>query len=254
MFRLERRSAVLGLIGFALVGLTWHIAVNSVARMATFPNSLEAGGAAFDQLSSAEFWRQIRTSSFRWSAGLSLAIVTGIPLGLAMGRSRIVHRLVDPVLTALYPIPKASLILLFVLVWGTGDTPRILAIATGAVIPTIVSSYHGAAGIDERLLWSGRALGRTGLRSMASLVLPAALPLILSGVRIAVSISIFVLVAAELLVRGSGIGNYLFNFYDTGQNQEVWGTALALAVVGFVIDAAYVGAVRYATPWMDGEV
>lgn len=254
MLTLDRRQIVLGLLGIAVLGVIWQLATTHMSRMTTFPDTLEAGGAALAQLGDTEFWRQLRVSGFRWACGLGIAVGVGVPIGLVMGRHRTVHRVVDPLLTVMYPIPKASLILLFVLLWGTGNGARIVAIATGAIIPVIVSSYHGAAGVEERLLWSGRGLGWRGGRSMLSVVFPAALPQILNGIRIAISISIFVLVGSELLVRGSGIGNYLFNFYDVGQNSSVWGTALALAIVGWLLDSLYVAVVRFATPWMDGQV
>jgi NitT/TauT family transport system permease protein len=85
-------------------------------------------------------------------------------------------------------------------------------------------------------------------------ILPAALPQVLSGVRVAIAIAIFTLLASELLIRGSGIGAYLFNALDDGQTLTVFATSTIVAALGFAIDALYVAGVRRALPWLEGEI
>jgi ABC-type nitrate/sulfonate/bicarbonate transport system permease component len=180
--------------------------------------------------------------------------VIGVPLGLAMGRSRALHALVDPLLVAGYPVPKAALILVFVLWWGAGDASRIAVVVTGALIPLVISSYHGAAAVRPALVWSARGLGTGRWRLWRRVVLPAALPQILSGVRIAIAISIFTVLASELLIRGSGIGAYMFTALDNGQTLTVFAMSVIVATLGFALDVLYAAAVRRAAPWIEGDV
>ena len=200
------------------------------------------------------FWSEVAASGGRWAVGFALAILIGVTVGIAMGRSRAVYYAVDPILTISYPVPKAALILVLVLWFGAGDVSRVLIIILGCLIPITISSYHGARGIEPRLLWSARALGTGRLALLPRVILPAALPQVLSGIRLAIAISIFALLASELLIRQSGVGAYLFTFYDLGATLRVWATAALIAVGGFLLDAGYVRLVRGGVRWLEGEV
>ena len=171
-----------------------------------------------------------------------------------MGRSRVAFQMFDPILTMSYPVPKAALILIFVLWWGAGDLSRIMIIIMGSLIPIIISSYHGAAGLEPRLLWSARALGTGRAASLLRVVLPASLPQILSGVRLTIAISIFTLLASELLIRQDGIGAYMFTNLDNGQFLRVWAVSVIIASIGFLLDLLYVLGVRRVLPWLEGDV
>jgi ABC-type nitrate/sulfonate/bicarbonate transport system permease component len=194
----------------------------------------------------------LAASGARWATGLGVALVIGVPVGLLMGRSRAVRALVDPLLVAGYPVPKAALILLFVLWWGAGDTARIAVVAAGCLIPLVISAEHGAAAVPPALLWSARALGTRWL--FWRVVLPAALPDILSGLRIALAVAIFTVLASELLIRGSGIGSYMFTALDNGQTLTVFAVSTIVATLGFLADLVYVFAVRRGLPWLEGEL
>ena len=171
-----------------------------------------------------------------------------------MGRWRPLYRLVDPLLVVAYPVPKAALILLFVLWWGAGNASRVIIIIVGCLIPIVISSYHGAHAIEPRLLWSARGLGTGRVGLWFRVVLPAALPQILSGLRLAIAISIFTLLGSELLIRGIGIGSFMFTALDNGQTLVVFAMATILAVIGFALDVLYVRAVRRWLPWLEGDV
>jgi ABC-type nitrate/sulfonate/bicarbonate transport system permease component len=238
----------------AVLGL-WELAPRAGwVRSQSLPPFSDVAGEVVLVLGRDGFLAGLEASAGRWAVGLGLAILIGVPLGTLMGRSRSLFALVDPLLVAAYPVPKAALILLFVLWWGAGDAARIAVIAIGSLIPIVISSYHGASGVARGLLWSARALGTGRVRSWRRVILPAAMPQILSGIRIAIGISLFTLLASELLVRGSGVGAYMFDALDNGQTLTVFAVAAIVATIGFLLDAAYVAAVRRALPWFEGEV
>jgi len=211
--------------------------------------------AAFGLFADSGFWSNLAVSSGRWAAGLTLAVAFGVPLGLAMGRSRVLFALVDPILTLTYPVPKAALILVFVLWWGAGDVSRIAIIILGCLIPIVISAYHGARAVETRTIRSARALGtRSGIALLAKVIFPAALAQICAGLRLAIAISIFTLLASELLIRQSGIGSYMFAFLDDGQTAQVWACAAIIATIAFLLDAVYVRIVRGGLRWFEGDV
>jgi ABC-type nitrate/sulfonate/bicarbonate transport system permease component len=128
----------------AVLGL-WELAPRAGwVRSQSLPPFSDVAGEVVLVLGRDGFLAGLEASAGRWAVGLGLAILIGVPLGTLMGRSRPLFALVDPLLVAAYPVPKAALILLFVLWWGAGDAARIAVIAIGSLIPIVISSYHGA--------------------------------------------------------------------------------------------------------------
>jgi ABC-type nitrate/sulfonate/bicarbonate transport system permease component len=205
-------------------------------------------------LADPDFLSNFEASARRWAVGFSLAILIGVGLGIVMGRSRIAFFLIDPVVTMSYPVPRAALILILVLWFGVGLTSMSGIIVLGTSIPLIISSYHGAKGVRPNLIWQARALGTSRLRALIKVVLPAALPQVLSGLRIAIAVSLFTLLASELLIRQSGIGAQLFINWDNAQYAAVWAYSVILATIGFGLDFIYVRLVRWLLPWLEGQV
>jgi NitT/TauT family transport system permease protein len=201
-----------------------------------------------------DFMTNVWASGSRWATGLVLAVLIGIPVGLAMGRSRAVAELMNPIMVLSYSFPKAALILLLVLWFGVGNFALVTVIVFGCFAPIVISSYHGSAGVNPHLLWSARALGVSRPATLFRVVLPAATPQILSGLRIALIVSLFTILSSELLMRRDGIGAYMFTNLDTGQYLVVYAVSLLIAIFGFVLDFAYVRAVRLGVPWSEGEV
>lgn len=239
----------------ALLLALWEVAPRvGWVRPTSIPPFSDVVSQLVSLLGEREFWDNLAASARRWAIGFALAIAIGVPLGTLMGRGRPLYTLVDPLLVVGYPVPKAALILIFVLWWGAGDTSRIVIIIVGCLIPIVISSYHGAHGIEPRLLWSARGLGTGRLGVWRRVILPAALPQILSGLRLGIAISIFTVLASELLIRGSGIGSFMFTALDNGQTLVVFAMSTVLAVIGFGLDLLYVQGVRRALPWLEGEV
>jgi ABC-type nitrate/sulfonate/bicarbonate transport system permease component len=252
----DARRALLPFAGIALALLIWEVSPRiGLVSIGSVPPFSAVIAGVFGLLADPDFWKNLGASSGRWAIGLLLAVCIGVPLGIAMGRNRVLFALVDPLLTMTYPVPKAALILVFVLWWGAGDVSRIAIIIMGCLIPIVISSYHGARGIETRLVWSARALGtHAGLPMLAKVVLPAALPQICAGLRLAIAISIFTLLASELLIRQSGIGSYMFTFLDDGQTVQVWACATILATIAFVLDFGFVRGVHASLRWFEGDV
>jgi ABC-type nitrate/sulfonate/bicarbonate transport system permease component len=250
-----RRPDPLPALTVAIVLGLWELAPRAGwVREQSVPPFSDVAGEAVSVLGEPGFLDALGSSAGRWAAGFGLAIAIGVPLGTLMGRSRTLHALVDPLLVAGYPVPKAALILLFTLWWGAGEASRIAIVVVGCVIPIVISSYHGANAVPPILLWSARGLGTGRVRLWRRVILPAALPQILSGLRLAIAIAIFTVLASELLIRGSGVGAYLFDALDNGQTMTVFALSTIVAAIGFLVDAAYVAAVRWSLPWFWGEI
>jgi len=175
----------------------------------------------------------------RMATGFVLATAVAVPLGLAMGRSRLIAAVVNPLLMMIYPVPKAALMPIIMLWLGVGDASKTLVIFLGVTLPVIYHSYQGARAVEEKMLWSAAAMGLGRLGRLVRVVLPAALPDIFVGWRTGLVIALITMVTSEMIARQAGIGNILFNSLDMAQYDIVYATIVVIGALGFVIDAGF---------------
>jgi NitT/TauT family transport system permease protein len=232
--------------------LVWQLASVAVA-IRGFPSALDAIAALPDVLSDPDALQNFSASFYRLAAGFLIALVLAVPLGLAMGRYRVVSRLVGPALSLVYPIPKAAIMPILMLWLGIGDLPKILVIALGISLPLVYHSRQGASSVNERMLWAARAFGMSDVRLLLKVVLPAALPAILLGCKTGLVIALIVMIVSEASVREYGIGNILFSALDTAQYKEVYATIILLGAIGLGLDRLFGAIQRYAVSWAGVE-
>src|SRR5258708_29665569 len=176
---LSRSAPLLACLG--LLGI-WQVAALMI-NTDSFPTALEAIRAIPSILGDEESLITILASLRRMAIGFGVAVVVSIPLGLMMGRSRAVASFFNPLLMVTYPVPKAALVAIIMLWLGVGDLAKMLVIFLGVSLPVIYHSFQGARAVEEKMLWSGAAMGLSALQRMIRIVLPAALPEILTGCR-----------------------------------------------------------------------
>jgi NitT/TauT family transport system permease protein len=224
--------ACLGLLG------AWQIAA-LVLNNDSFPTALEAIRAIPSILGDKESLINILASLRRMAIGFGVAVAVSIPLGLMMGRSRGVASLFNPLLMVIYPVPKAALMPIIMLWLGVGDVSKTLVIFLGVSLPVIYHSFQGAKAVEEKMLWSGAAMGLSAARRMIRIVLPAALPEILTGCRTGLVLALITMITSEMIARQSGAGNILFNALDMGQYDTVFAMIIIIGAMGIGLDAAF---------------
>src|SRR6202048_117842 len=204
-----------------------------------FPPSIEAIRAIPSIRGDKESLINILASLRRMAIGFSLAVMVSIPLGLMMGRSRVVASFFNPLLMMTYPVPKAALMPIIMLWLGVGEIAKILVIFLGVSLPVIYHSFQGAKAVEEKMLWSGAAMGLSAAQRMIRIVLPAALPEILTGCRTGLVLALITMVTSEMIARQSGAGNILFNSLDMGQYDTVYAMIIIIGAMGIGLDAAF---------------
>jgi NitT/TauT family transport system permease protein len=224
--------ACLGLLG------AWQVAA-LVLNNDSFPTALEAIRAIPSILGDKESLINILASLRRMAIGFGVAVAVSIPLGLMMGRSRGVASFFNPLLMVIYPVPKAALMPIIMLWLGVGDVSKTLVIFLGVSLPVIYHSFQGAKAVEEKMLWSGAAMGLSAARRMIRIVLPAALPEILTGCRTGLVLALITMITSEMIARQSGAGNILFNALDMGQYDTVFAMIIIIGAMGIGLDAAF---------------
>ncbi len=207
--------------------------------------------AWFNLAGSGDLWTNGLASISRAAAGLGLAIVLGSLIGIAMAWYLPVRVVVNPIVQFFYPMPKSALIPVMVLWLGFGDASKVAVIFVGCLLPVTLSAFNGARGAEQVLIWSARSLGASRLRVLFEVVLPSALPELLSGVRTALAFAFVLLVASELLVARSGLGYMIGWLGDGGVYDAMFAVVLTVAFLGFVADRGYLILMRRALAWRD---
>lgn len=200
-------------------------------------------------VASGELTPHILSSLNRLLWGFALGIAFGVPLGLVSGRSERVEHFVAPILALFYPVPKAALMPIFLLWFGAGDLSKIMIIFVSVTLPLVYHAQQGARAVDEKLLWSAAAMGTSRLRQLWTVILPASLPEILLGARVAIVIGVIVMVSSEMIVRQSGVGYYIFNALDMAEYDTTYAVIVVVAVIGYALDWLFERVRRRLTFW-----
>jgi NitT/TauT family transport system permease protein len=232
---LTRSAPLLACLGLLSI---WQVAA-LILNSDSFPTALEAIRAIPSILGDKESLVNILASLRRMAIGFGVAVAVSIPLGLMMGRSRAVASFFNPLLMVIYPVPKAALMPIIMLWLGVGDVSKTLVIFLGVSLPVIYHSFQGAKAVEEKMLWSGAAMGLSAGQCMIRIVLPAALPEILTGCRTGLVLALITMVTSEMIARQSGAGNILFNALDMGQYDSVFAMIIIIGAMGIGLDAAF---------------
>ena len=242
--RLAPVLACLGLLGLWQVGAL-------MLNNDSFPTALEAIRAIPAILGDKESLINILASLRRMAIGFGVAVAVSIPLGLMMGRSRAVASFFNPLLMVTYPVPKSALMPIIMLWLGVGDIAKMLVIFLGVSLPVIYHSFQGARAVEEKMLWSGAAMGLSASQRMIRIVLPAALPEILTGCRTGLVLALITMITSEMIARQSGAGNILFNALDMGQYDTVFAMIIIVGAMGIGLDAAFESLRGWLVKWSE---
>src|SRR5262249_53273752 len=168
--------------------------------------------AAADLVASGELGRHLAVSLYRALGGLALSIVVGVLLGFGMATNRHVRSFFDPLVSLVYPLPKTALVPLTMVWLGVPDKAAFLVVFLACLLPIVINTYHGVRSVDRVLVWSARSLGTAERRLLWRVVVPAAMPYIWNGIRIALPVSFIVVISVELVAARAGVGNLITGY------------------------------------------
>ncbi|WP_441237461.1 ABC transporter permease [Bradyrhizobium sp. 930_D9_N1_4] len=246
---IRRAAPVMACVGLLTV---WQVA-SLALKNDSFPTAIEAIRAIPDILGDKESLINILASLRRMAIGFGIAVLVSIPLGLLMGRSRAVAAFFNPLLMVIYPVPKAALMPIIMLWLGVGDVTKTLVIFLGVSLPVIYHSFEGAKAVEEKMLWSGAAMGLSPLQRLVRIVLPAALPEILTGCRTGLVLALITMITSEMIARQSGAGNILFNALDMGQYDTVFAMIIIVGAMGICLDAIFERVRAWLVRWSEPQ-
>ncbi|MCX5117904.1 ABC transporter permease [Micromonospora sp. NBC_00362] len=205
--------------------------------------------AWWELLRSGQLAEHVGASLTRSLAGLGLAVLTAIPLGLLIGWYRPLAELLSPLLEVFRNTAALALLPVFVLILGLGETSKIALVLYACSWPILLNTIAGVKGVDPLLIRSARSMGLNHLRLFQKVILPAAVPTIFTGVRLAGAYSILVLVAAEMVGAKAGLG-YLINYAQYNfAIADMYSGIITISAIGLVVNQLLVALERRFSTW-----
>jgi ABC-type nitrate/sulfonate/bicarbonate transport system permease component len=199
------------------------------------PAPISIAKALYALTISGELWTNLSISLARLAIGWITGTIFGIALGLAIGLWSTFRSPGMALVSALFPIPKIALVPLFIIWFGIGEGSKLATLAFGVFFPTVIATAGGVDNVPRSLIRMGQSFGLSHAAIIRKIVLPAALPAILSGFRVTSSIAIVLLVAAEMIGAEHGIGAFVLsagNLYDT---DNLLAGIVVLSILGLVV-------------------
>lgn len=181
--------------------------------------------------------------------GLLLAVAVGIAGGLILGETRRLREIVDPVIHFFRSVPQAALVPLIIGAFGIGQGPKIYTIAFACMWPVLLNTIDGVLGVEPTIRKFSKVYRIPPGLHFRRVVLPAALPQIVAGIRVALPIGITVMVVSELFAANKGLGFYILNSSATFQVPETWAGALLVGVIGYILSLLFIVFERRILSW-----
>lgn len=190
----------------------------------------------YDMIISGEVLYHTAVSMGRAGTGYVLAAVIGIGLGLLIAWSFLVEDFFDPLIEMIRPLSSFALVPILFLWFGVGDTSKIILIFKSCFFPILLNTIAGIKGVDKKLIMAARSLGANERQLWIRVLIPSALPVIITGLRISTAMAMMSLVGVEMLSSDSGLGFLVIDAQRTFDTKRVFAGILVLSVLGFSID------------------
>ena len=215
------------------------------------PSPLQLVAAAYELMADGILWKHTLASLNRVVTGFLLAAVTGIAFGVALGWSEVLADIVRPLVESVRPIPPIAWTPIAILWFGVGDAPSYFLVFIGAVFPVFVNTFSAVRNIDRVQINAALCLGAKPSLLIRDILIPASLPVIFPGLRIALGVGWMCVVAAELIAAQSGLGYMIQQNRVLLQTQNVVTGMITIGVIGFAMSALMELAEKRLLPWTE---
>jgi len=213
------------------------------------PSVSDVAGAFIAMLRDGTLVTNASESFLRGAAGLAAAVAVGFLLGAAMALRPRFHAVAGPLVQSFYPLPKTALVPLIMIWFGLGDMGKVVLIFLGCLLPVILGTYNGIRGVDRVLVWSARSLGASPRAILLEVMLPAALPQILTALRTATAFAFLLMVASELIIANNGLGYLIGSLGDNGAYAAMYAAIGTVIALGFFADRLIAAMSGYLLRW-----
>ena len=214
----------------------WELLARSGAFTAFLLPSLSSVLArVWDDAASGDLAINLGLTFYRAAIGFVVSGVGGVILGVLIARIRFFHWLFDPLISVGFPMPKIAFLPVFMLWFGLFDTSKITMVIFDSIFPVIAATVAGTQAVETQLVWSARSLGASDRAVLWEIVMPAALPQILTGLQISLPIALIVTIVTEMLMGGQGLGGAMIQASRFADSPGVFAGIVEIAVAGWLV-------------------
>jgi ABC-type nitrate/sulfonate/bicarbonate transport system permease component len=246
MSRRIRSLAELSALPIVLVALWWAISANSTSVF--FPPLPDILKALVDWAPTG-LREDVLPSLRNLLLGYALAVLVGVAVGTLLGRVRLLGVAFSPILEFSRSIPPAALLPFFILAMGPNDRMRIAVIAVGSLWPTLLATVDGIRGIEPAVLDTARIYRISRRRRLFKVYLPAASPLILTGMKTTLAFSVILVVVSEMLASTHGIGYYIISSQQYFNLPDLWAGTIVMGLLGYLLSEIFFAVERRLLAW-----
>ncbi|OZI74609.1 ABC transporter permease [Bordetella genomosp. 12] len=253
------RRAATALVVPLLILAVWQWVGQSADMAGVLPTPVEVGKAWYAWIFGnpgmglnpyqGTWVSNVQYSTLRVAQGFVLAMLAAIPLGLAIGWSRLASRLLDPLIQGLRPIPITAWLPFSIALFGIRDMGSIFLIFLGGFYAIVVNTTQGARDVDRNLVRAASMMGASPAQMLRRVVLPAAMPSIFTGLRIGLGISWTAVIVSEMVAVKSGLGYVLWDAYYVGRMDIVLADMASIGLMGFLSDRLLVAVEHRVLAW-----
>lgn len=248
--RLVWRDVALGILTPIMLLVVWQlVAGDNLIDKRIYTPPLDILAAARKLISSGTLQSDIGATSLRLIVGYLIGVVTGVAFGILLGYFRVARASLSPTFSALYSIPKIAILPVMLVIFGLGETPRILTVAVSTFFIMQINTMDGVRSIDANVLEAGRAYGANGMKLFRHVVFPASLPAIFTGLRVCAGVALIVVTATEFVASNNGLGYLIWNSWTLFQPDQMYVGLVCTALIGVVFTGLVVLVQRLALPW-----
>ena len=233
------RSRLPGVLLIVLLLVVWQLSALYAVKTPTWPPVTLVLQAWLENLMDGTLIGHLLATLWRQMLGYALAAVLGIAMGLAMGYFRPLYNLFEPLVEVLRPIPGPAYLPILVLFVGIGHEMKVVLILLASFFPILLNTYSGVRAIDRVQFDTARTLGLTTFQTFRELVLPAASPQILTGMRISLAISLILAILGEMIVSNDGLGYFTLLAQRTFKIADMYAGIFTLAVFGYLLNRIF---------------
>jgi NitT/TauT family transport system permease protein len=242
------QSLAIQFVSLAIVLTAWQI-VGEHTNPVLFTTPTAVATAAVTMIGSGELWKYLAPSLMVFLVGLAISLIAGIISGLVLARFWVVDVALGPYMTFLYSTPAVALVPLIVLWAGYEFSAKTIILVLFAFFPIAINTYQGVKNVDPKLLEVGKAFRCSERQLWSNIILPAALPFIIAGVRLAVGRGLIGMVLADLYTAISGIGYLIVRSASTYQVDRMFVPIVTLGLLGVLMTTIVSFLERRAVPW-----
>jgi ABC-type nitrate/sulfonate/bicarbonate transport system permease component len=239
--RLDRLAAgllrrLLGGISLIVIVLAWEIASKSGAVTPfLLPPPTAVASRMWQDAVSGDLAVNLGLTLYRALVGFAIAGACGVALGILMARNAAIRWFFDPFVSVGFPMPKIAFLPVFMLWFGLYDVSKIAMVIFSAIFPVVTATFAATEGVDRQLLWSARSLGASERQLLGEIILPAALPQILTGLQVALPIAMIVTIVTEMLMGGEGLGGAMIGASRFADSPGVFAGIFEIALAGLCL-------------------